>query len=199
MPFRPCYPRVRRLPEPDLCCCCVSRGNPGSRSRQRPGPSVPVAPEGRPLSTTHLVSYPFSYPAARPGMTHRDERNLRRWIKPLISLPITGDSQRACGCADVAHRIAGSGRGGSGQPAVAALFSPIRCPFLVCAKVTCPHSPGGSEPASEANRFAGRAGRSGCRLLPGDQDEGTERDTGQHVQRGCGYSHAAIADRMAEN
>ena len=35
-------------------------------------------------------------------------------------------------------------------------------------------------------------------LLSGDQDEGTERDTGQQVQCGCGYSHAAIADRMAE-
>jgi hypothetical protein len=36
------------------------------------------------------------------------------------------------------------------------------------------------------------------RLLPGDEDEGTERDTGQQVQRGGGHSHAAIADRMAE-
>ena len=35
-------------------------------------------------------------------------------------------------------------------------------------------------------------------LLPGDQDEGTERDTGQQVQCGCGYAHAAVADRMAE-
>jgi hypothetical protein len=30
--------------------------------------------------------------------------------------------QRACGCAGLAHRVTGSGRGGSGQPAVAALF-----------------------------------------------------------------------------
>jgi hypothetical protein len=78
-----------------------------------------------------------------------------------------GRLQRACGCAGLAHRIAGSGRGGSGQPAVAVLFWPIRCRFLVCVKITRPHSPGGSEPASEANRFAGRAGRSGCRFTTG--------------------------------
>ena len=38
----------------------------------------------------------------------------------------------------------------------------------------------------------------GAALLPGDQDEGTERDTGQQVHCGCGHSHAAVADRMAE-
>src|SRR5215472_7669437 len=47
-------------------------------------------------------------------------------------------------------------------------------------------------------RRAGRPIR-GAALLPGDQDEGAERDTGQHVQRGRGYSHAAVADRVAEN
>lgn len=33
--------------------------------------------------------------------------------------------------------------------------------------VACLHSPGSSRPASEANRFASRAGRSGCRFTTG--------------------------------
>ena len=112
--------------------------------------------------------------------------------------PITGDCSVPAAVPTWRTEIAGSGRGSGGWSAVAALFSSIRCPFLVVAKITCPHSPRSSEPASEANRFAQRAGRSGCRRLPGDQDEGTERDTGQQVQCGCGYAHAAVADRMAE-
>jgi hypothetical protein len=42
----------------------------------------------------------------------------------------------------LARRITGSGRGGSGQSAVAALLPPVRCPFLVCVMTTCPRSPG---------------------------------------------------------
>ena len=52
-------------------------GTPAPRTR-RSGPR----PQGQPPPATHLVSHPSSYPAARAGMTHRDERNVRRWIKP---------------------------------------------------------------------------------------------------------------------
>ena len=55
-------------------------GTPAPRTRR----SCP-RPQGRPPPATHLVSHPSSYPAARAGMTHRDERNVRRWIKPRIS------------------------------------------------------------------------------------------------------------------
>jgi mutator family transposase len=58
---------------------------------------------------------------------------------------------------------------------------------------------GSPEPASEANRLPRGPTGPGAALILGDQDEGTERDTGQQVQCGCGYSHAAVADRMAEN
>lgn len=77
-----------------------------------------------------------------------------------------GRAERARGCADLAHRITGPGRGGSGQPAVAALFRLSAVHSWVAPRITIPHSPRGSEPgsgpASEANRFAERAGRSGC-------------------------------------
>jgi hypothetical protein len=42
------------------------------------------------------------------------------------------------------------------------------------------------------------AGITGVRLLPGDQDEGTEGDAGEQVQCGWWYAHAAVADGMAE-
>jgi hypothetical protein len=53
-----------------------------------------------------------------------------------------------------------------------------------------------AQAAAQPLRRAGRPIRV-C-FLPGYQDERAERDTGQHVQCGCGYSHAAIADRVAE-
>jgi hypothetical protein len=39
---------------------------------------------------THLISQPIQLPLrSGSGMTHRDERKMRRGIKPRISLPIT--------------------------------------------------------------------------------------------------------------
>ncbi len=66
MPFRPCYPRVGPLPEPDLCCCCVGR----SRSAVAPAPRTRRAcprPEDRPPPVTDLVSRPSSYPYGQAG------------------------------------------------------------------------------------------------------------------------------------
>jgi hypothetical protein len=86
MPFRPCYPCVGPLPDPDLCCSCVGRSSPGQLSRLRPGPGVPACgpKTGRRRPPTWSATHPAT-PAARPGMTHRDERNVRRWIKSPIS------------------------------------------------------------------------------------------------------------------
>jgi integrase/recombinase XerD len=83
MPFRSCYPRVGSLSDPDLCCSCVGRSSPVSRRACARTQRACPRPEDRPPPTTHVVSHPSSYPAARPGMTHRDERNVRRRIKPL--------------------------------------------------------------------------------------------------------------------
>jgi len=90
MPFRPCYPRVGPLPDPDLCCSCVGRSRPGQPSRLRLRPSAPArGPKtGRRRPSTWSATHPAT-PAARPGITHRDERNVHRRIKPPISLPNT--------------------------------------------------------------------------------------------------------------
>jgi hypothetical protein len=141
MPFRPCYPRVGPLPDPDLCCSCVGRSSPGQPSRLRPGPSAAArGPKtGRRRPPTWSASHPAT-PAARPGMTHRDERNVRRRIK-LPSLPNThrlsvassagrcGTERRVLGGAQPRERraghhatrpkcsghLAGSGRPGRGR------------------------------------------------------------------------------------
>jgi len=52
----------------------------GRRSRSAVVPRSPETgprPGDRPPPVTGLVSRPSSYPAARPGMTYRDERNVR--------------------------------------------------------------------------------------------------------------------------
>ena len=67
---------VGPLPEPDLCCWCVGRR---SWSAVAPAPRTWRArpqPEDRPPPVNNLVSRPSSYPAARPGLTHRDKRNV---------------------------------------------------------------------------------------------------------------------------
>jgi len=86
MPFRPCYPRVGPLPDPDLCCSCVGRSRPGQPSRLRLRPSAPAGgpKTGRRRPSTWSATHPAT-PAARPGITHRDERNVHRRIKPPIS------------------------------------------------------------------------------------------------------------------
>jgi hypothetical protein len=96
MPFRPCYPRVGPLPDPGLCCSCVGRSSPGQPSRLRPGPSVPArGPKtGRRRPPTWSATHPTT-PAARPGITHRDERNVHRRIKPPISPMLCGPWTRA--------------------------------------------------------------------------------------------------------
>src|ERR1022692_4944378 len=61
MPFRPCYPRVGPLPEPDVCYSCVGRR---SRSAVAPAPRTRRAcprPEDRPPPGTDFVSRPSSY------------------------------------------------------------------------------------------------------------------------------------------
>ena len=68
MPFRPCYPRVDPLPDPDLCCSCVGRSSP--RSAVAPAPRAQRAcprPEDRPPPATPLVSHPSSYPCGQAG------------------------------------------------------------------------------------------------------------------------------------
>jgi hypothetical protein len=58
---------------------CVGRSSPGQPSRQRPGPSVPGrSPKtGRRRPPTWSATYPATLRPG-PGMTHRDERNVRR-------------------------------------------------------------------------------------------------------------------------
>jgi hypothetical protein len=55
-----------------------------SRRACAPDRSARPRPEDRPPSATQMISHSSSYPYARPGMTHRDEWNVRRWIKPRI-------------------------------------------------------------------------------------------------------------------
>ena len=88
---------------------CWPQRPPVSNSRQRPGPSVPAATEDRPLSATRSVSHPFSYPAARPGMTQRDERKralIDQTILPAEYLQLS-EGGRHC---RIKHRSARSGR-----------------------------------------------------------------------------------------
>jgi hypothetical protein len=60
----------------------LTAAGPGKPSRLRPGPSVPCPwPEDRPPAATRLASHPPSYPTAKPGIAHSDERSVRRWIK----------------------------------------------------------------------------------------------------------------------
>src|SRR6266478_1246056 len=84
MPFCTCYPRVGCLLDPDLCCSCVGHSSPASRRACTPDPALShrharllaarrPAAVGTRWSTGHPVT-----PAARPGMTHRDEQSMRR-------------------------------------------------------------------------------------------------------------------------
>jgi hypothetical protein len=52
MPFRPCYRRVRPLPDPFLCRSCVGRSSPGQPPRTRSGRSVPARSKSSPPTRT---------------------------------------------------------------------------------------------------------------------------------------------------
>jgi hypothetical protein len=102
MPFRPCYTRVGPLPEPELCCCCVGRR---SRSAVAPAPPDPACLPAarRPAAAGHRLGSAArpATPAARPGMTHRDERNVHRWTNhPYRRLRAAG----CCAC-DAGGRV----------------------------------------------------------------------------------------------
>ena len=87
MPFRPCYLRVRPLLDPDLCWTCAAAAVPVSRrAARRTQHGYPAA--RRPAVVGHPLGQPPipAIPAATPGITHRDERNVRRGIKPPISM-----------------------------------------------------------------------------------------------------------------
>jgi hypothetical protein len=83
MPFRPCCSRVGPLPDPDLCCPCVGRSSPVSRRACTPDPA-PAHRHARPRPEDRLPrGYPLGrqparYPAARPGMTHREGQSMHR-------------------------------------------------------------------------------------------------------------------------
>jgi hypothetical protein len=71
----------RSSADPDVSrtTCMLAAATPGSRSRQRRGPGVPVVAR-RPAA----IGYPLSQPPIQlllrpgPGMSDRDERNVRR-------------------------------------------------------------------------------------------------------------------------
>ena len=101
MPFCPCYRRVGRLPDPDLCWSCVGCSRP--RSAVAPGPRTrPCHTRTRagPRRSTSAFFHPMPaaarrpatasyrwpadhprYPSAGPEMTHRDEQSMRGRIK----------------------------------------------------------------------------------------------------------------------
>jgi len=95
MPFRPCCSRVGPLPDPNLCCSCVGRSSPASRRACTPDPApahrhARPRPEDRlPPATRWPAGHPVT-PAARPGMTHRDEQSMHRRTKsppPILCGP----------------------------------------------------------------------------------------------------------------
>jgi hypothetical protein len=73
---------VGGLPAPELCCSCVSPSSPGQPSPWAPVPAC--LPAVRRRQSTWSATHPAT-PAASPGMTHRDGRNVRCRIKLPIS------------------------------------------------------------------------------------------------------------------
>src|SRR5579862_8475076 len=68
---------VGPLPDPDLCYSCVGRRSRSAVAPASPDPAcLPAA--RRPAAAGHRLGQPPVQlpPAARPGMTHRDERNV---------------------------------------------------------------------------------------------------------------------------
>ena len=89
MPFRPCYPRVRPLLDPDCVALVWAAAAPVNR---RAAPRIQHAyaaqPEDRPPSATHLVSHPSRYPCGHardnaPWRTKRASRESNRLYRRL--------------------------------------------------------------------------------------------------------------------
>jgi hypothetical protein len=75
MPFRPCYPCVGPLPDPNLCYSCVGRSSRGQPPRPRRGPACLPAARRQACARPPVIQLLLR---AGPGMARRDERNVRQ-------------------------------------------------------------------------------------------------------------------------
>jgi len=113
---------------------------------------------------------------------------------PLEKMGSRSGSSKATACRRPAPSdtrwTLGSGSPGRSYPTASRWSCPVS---RITTSSHRPHCPPRS-PRSGTGRQCRRPA-----LLPGNQNEGAERDTSQHVQRGRGYPHAAITDCVPEH